>query len=155
MTKVSRKNRLGFSLIELLAVVLVMAVLAAVAVPLYLNTRKSSAARACKGTIATIARAEAAFAVRKGDYATIAELKSTAAQEGLETDFACPLDGDAYVVSTDAAGATAISTGYDDACYVVCPNASTHASDAGLAAAQASNWQKPLKDIVPESNTTL
>ena len=58
----------GFSLVELLAVVLILAVLAAVAVPLYINTRKTSAARACKANIATIATAEAAYSVRNGQY---------------------------------------------------------------------------------------
>ena len=56
-------------LVELLAVVLVLAV-AAVAIPLYLNTRKSAAARACKANLTALAAAEAAFVVRHGRFNT-------------------------------------------------------------------------------------
>src|SRR6185503_11183035 len=92
----------GFSLVELLAVVLILAVLAAVAVPLYINTRKTSAARACKANISMIAAAESTFAVRNGVYCMTpnANYDATAltttsglvgAPEGLSTKIVCPL----------------------------------------------------------------
>src|SRR5437763_430618 len=92
--RVLRSNR-GFSLVELLAVVLILAVLAAVAVPLYLNTRKTSAARACKANINAIASAEAAYALRNGAYADMATLAATG-PESLSSTVKCPLDNADY-----------------------------------------------------------
>src|SRR5260221_12545246 len=94
--KVSFKGvRRGFSLVELLAVVLILAVLAAVAVPLYINTRKSSAARACKANIATIAAAESAYSVRNGQYCI--DLHVAYFPGSLPaTGFVCPPEGLSY-----------------------------------------------------------
>src|SRR5262245_2487956 len=114
----------GFSLVELLAVVLILAVLAGIAVPLYLNTRKTSAARACKANIAAIAAAESAYALRNGVYtATITDLVGTS--EGLAEEPKCPLDGTAYTLS---GGGTASAPA---ALTIKCGNDTTHAAALG------------------------
>jgi type IV pilus assembly protein PilA len=111
----------GFSLVELLAVVLVLAVLAGIAIPLYINTRKSSAARACMANIAAIAAAESTYAVRTGAYTpTMATL--VGAVEGFAETPHCPLDAAgtaSYTLAPSAAGANDL--------VITCKNAANHA----------------------------
>jgi prepilin-type N-terminal cleavage/methylation domain-containing protein len=115
-----RRIRRGFSLVELLAVVLILAVLAAVAVPLYMNSRRSAAARTCKSQIGQIAAAQSAHSLRNGFYnPAVAALVGQ--PEGFDQTPTCPLDGDAY---TEAGGGTAAApTAYT----VTCANAAEHA----------------------------
>jgi len=104
---------------------------------------KTSAARACQANLASIARAESAYATRFGGYcgATVADTSWAAAYtaatgagsppsggligapEGLAAAPACPLDATgAYTVQV-AAGA----------CTISCPSKATHATDTGAA----------------------
>src|ERR1051325_5105028 len=124
--KVSFKGaRRGFSLVEVLAVVLLLSVLAAVAVPLYLNTRKTSAARACKANINAIASAESAYALRNGQYVAMATLVS-ASPEGLSGTVKCPLvpstASSADYTITPSSGALPST----NAIVIACPNVNQH-----------------------------
>jgi len=142
--------RNGFSLVELLAVVLILAVLAAVAVPLYLNTRKTSAARACKANINAIASAEAAYALRNGKYVDIGTLV-TASPEGLSSSVSCPLVASSdtsgvYQVTTGGVGGTAVtSAGTTLAVTIACQHATDHAGV--LSGSQTTDWQRGMSAI--------
>ena len=63
-----RARRPGFTLIEVLVVVLVLGVLNAVAIPVYVNTTKTAARRAVKENMRTIAVAAFAYYARTGRY---------------------------------------------------------------------------------------
>lgn len=114
MKRASQRTSGGFSLVELLVVILLLAVLAAIAIPLYISTKRASAARTCKANIAAIAAAESAFIVRFGQYCTNPSLAYNAADprtgglvgasEGLAAPTECPLDGQPYRVSGGTPG---------------------------------------------------
>jgi type IV pilus assembly protein PilA len=134
-------------LVELLAVVLILSVLAAIAVPLYVNSRKSSAARACTANLASIAAAESAYKTRFGSYVSganwsTAYVAATAAgdsptggligaPEGLGAAPTCPRGGGSYTIAESSAGDLTIE----------CANKADHASDTGTAAA---TWVKTI-----------
>jgi len=140
MSRSRFRNQRGFSLVELLAVVMVLAVLAGVAVPVYLNTRRAAAARACIGNIAIIGAAESAYALRNGAYvATMASL--VGASEGLAETPLCPLTRtNTYVLAVS--GTTGDLT-------ISCSNAAAHASFVGAASDYSRTLVKPAAEALP------
>jgi type IV pilus assembly protein PilA len=143
----------GFSLVELLAVVLILAVLAGVAIPLYINTRNAAAARACKANEAAIAAALSAYALRNGQYPTntnvmtaynSANLPNTGligAPEGLNQAVTCPLDGSAYTITGGGSG---------NSITITCPNASKHVNVlTGTTADYSKTLSAPSSDSIP------
>ncbi|MCS6776136.1 MAG: prepilin-type N-terminal cleavage/methylation domain-containing protein [Chloroherpetonaceae bacterium] len=136
MNTFARHNRRGFSLVELLAVVLVLAVLAAVAVPLYTNTRRTAAARTCKANIAAIAAAASAYALRNQGYPTSVN-NLIGAAEGLAEQPVCPLTGTStYQLSVAGSGNLTIR----------CTNDTQHATVLGRAQDYSKTLRAPARD---------
>lgn len=105
--KNNRRSRRGFSLVELLAVVLILAVLAGVAVPVYLNQRTRAANRACQANITAIAKAASVYLVTNGAYPTAASATAPTAlvsgtEGGLGEVPTCPLNGAGYTIQNTA-----------------------------------------------------
>jgi len=137
------KTQSGFSLVELLAVVLILAVLAAVAIPLYINTRRAAAARACKANMAAIASAESAYALRNGAY-TVTMTDLVGAPEGLSATVTCPLG--IVAPATDADYDLTLAGG---ALTIACPNANTHAQVVGVAGDYSRSMATPAAENIP------
>jgi type IV pilus assembly protein PilA len=110
----SRKNRRGFTLVELLVVVLILATLMAVALPLYLSSVADSSKKTCRANMQSIANAAQAWKV-KTRSANFSSLTISDLTPDLGATPVCP-DGGAYSISTsgtvnDEGGtATAIPT---------------------------------------------
>jgi prepilin-type N-terminal cleavage/methylation domain-containing protein len=134
------RRRRGYSLVELLAVVMVLAVLAGTAIPVYLNTRRAAAARACIGNIAAIGAAESAYALRNGAYiGTMSSL--VGASEGLAETPLCPLTRtNTYTLTVS--GTTGDLT-------MACTNAAAHAGYVGVAGDYSRVLLKPAVETLP------
>jgi prepilin-type N-terminal cleavage/methylation domain-containing protein len=93
----TRGLRGGFSLLEVLFTVLILAVLAAVAVPLYSNTKASAAVSACKSNVQALANAESKYKFENGSYTTTAS--NLVSGYGVAAVPVCPGDGSAYTLT--------------------------------------------------------
>ncbi len=115
MLKIKKNNRRGFTLVELLVVVLILATLMAVALPLYLSSVADSSKKTCRANMQSIANASQAWKV-KNRAANFSTLTISALTPDLGATPQCP-DAGTYSLSAsgsvnDEAGtSTAIPTG--------------------------------------------
>ena len=130
-----QKNRKGFTLVELLVVVLILAILMAVALPLYLGAIKNSERGAARANMQTIANANQSFRLKTGAYATaisdlVEDLGSTTisgpgtparSYEFLAAGATCDPDGDGPLPDSTAvpAGAYGVKSSVaTDGCFI-------------------------------------
>jgi type IV pilus assembly protein PilE len=64
-----QKSRRGFTLVELMVVIVIVALLAAIAVPLYMNYTKDAKRSEAAGALAAVATAQQTYYQRNGAYA--------------------------------------------------------------------------------------
>jgi type IV pilus assembly protein PilA len=101
-----RVARKGFTLVELLVVVLILAILMAVALPLYLSSVKDSSKKTCRANLQSIANAEQAWKVQHpSSTAYTTDLNSLSGDLGATPQ--CPDSGTYSIVDASAAATTA------------------------------------------------
>jgi type IV pilus assembly protein PilA len=99
-----RHRRRAFTLIELLIVILVLAILMAVALPLYLAAVSDSQVKTCRANMQTISNAEAAFKTADTSHAYTSTLSNL--NNDLGATPVCP-SGGAYSVAISTGALTA------------------------------------------------
>ena len=92
----NRKAR-GFSLIEIMMVVMILGMLLAVAIPKFLNARQGSNARTCQSNLKNILSAKERWAMDNNEGADAVPLMANLVKDYLKLDPVCPGGGD-YIV---------------------------------------------------------
>jgi prepilin-type N-terminal cleavage/methylation domain-containing protein len=105
------EDRKGFTLVEMMIVVAVIAVLVAIAVPNYMQARESAATRACISNLRQIEQAKEQFAMeaakKDGDTAEWSDLVPAY----IKTQPSCPFGAD-YTIGVIGTRATCIRPGH-------------------------------------------
>ena len=97
--KPRRKGRSGFTLVELLIVILILAILMAVAMPLYLAAVADSEVKTCRTNMQSIANAEGAYKTHISTHVYTTVLTNLNGDLGLTP--ICPSGGAYSVVISD------------------------------------------------------
>src|SRR5215813_12204868 len=101
----NRRTRRGFTLIELVVVVLILAILMAVSIPLYLSAVADSQKKTCRANMQTIANAVQAARIKgnTADYSSFVGSVSTTLEPDLQAVPLCPSAG-TYSIANGSSG---------------------------------------------------
>lgn len=121
-------RRRGFTMIELLVVILILAILMAVALPLYLRAVRDSQRQTCRSNMQTIANACQAYKVRSASHAyptAVSDLVGTSNDYDLQAAPRCPTDS-----GTDTTDDYTIATNTDGTITIMCAGDGDSGNDA-------------------------
>jgi type II secretion system protein G len=94
------KNQKGFTLVELMVVVVIIGVLVAIIVPIYGNVSANAKERACDANVRTLSGAAAMYHAEHGTWP--ADPAALVAADFLQEEPVCPVDEDAtYTIDQD------------------------------------------------------
>ena len=82
-----KRDSKGFTLVELMVVLLIIGILVAIAVPIYNSTQKNAKQRACDANIRTIEGAAAQYYSSEGVWPSMDDLKGSYIREVPECPF--------------------------------------------------------------------
>lgn len=109
--KITRKAQKGFTLVELLVVVLILAILMAVALPLYLGAIQSSEKTTARANMQTIANANQAFKLRDPNHAYASFVTDLSADIGGSGNIQGPGDRTYTITLDDGTGGLTCTDG--------------------------------------------
>ncbi len=129
------RNR-GFTLIEILVVIIVLAVLMVIALPLYLRALRDSQRRTCRANMQAIAHAEQAYRVRSAGHAYTGNIQDLVGlTEDLQALPRCPADGspdtDDYEIRLNGTSLPTVLCDSDDDEAAAAHNRTTRGDDQG------------------------
>lgn len=98
MLKMFMKNKKGFTLVELMVVVVILGILVAIAVPVYNATTSNAETRACQANIRTLNGTCSQYRIDKNAYpSALTDLVSNGYLTSVPT---CPTAGATYTYSS-------------------------------------------------------
>lgn len=97
----------GFTLVELMIVILIMGILVGIAVPVYVSARSESSEKVCMANLRTLKSAAGAYGASAGTYPTSV---SDLYPDYLDTEPICPGAGDSSPYEVASGGGDVMTT---------------------------------------------